>query len=674
VVEVVAPTPTLLANRELEESDSEDIPSQQESHEEAVTTSATEEELTTEGTETPRPEPEVEAAPNAVMEKVDAKDEEAVEANTEAVPPVDESSPVKEEEKVGVAAEAPTHAVAEAPAAEEPAVGPPVEISSQQEESIAEPHAELEEQPSEVSPTVAEDKSTPVEEESTIDEAPTTTIDAEATVEDTPAIVSEAEAQPPVETATTTGTIPSIPQDQLTKGTVSHVDDVAAPAPDIAVATEETPVAQGAVEPEPTPESVVEISVVEEVPKVEEEEEVTVADATEVHGEEAVDVVGPAEDVTEATKVNEEVADVVETPEALAEAVKEVPPIVKVEQPPVELVTEAQGAETQPIIAEEKVEEAPAVESAHVVEEVPLKDETVVEEPAKKEPVVVEPAAEEAVPVEVEPVLQTDATTAEAGELGSVVEDEVVDAIPVTTKPAAEPDDPQVSVAGISVEEPVAQDAPSVEHAESAVLLTTTTSAESAGEPSVQGPVVLEEPAAVSLVEDTSAPAEEIVSLKADEDAPIEAPVAVNDESVLVNENSEADTTAETIMVPEPLEKKEDITPAPVVEDIIVADLAEAPAPVDQAPEKLSLTIPEEAPAQLERPKSPWTPSFQVATIGHGVSLPADEDIPNDSLDVAEAVKGFHPEPQPIQPEIVVAENSNEAVAEEAQPSIEVSN
>ena len=155
----------------------------------------------------------------------------------------------------------------------------------------------------------------------------------------------------------------------------------------------------------------------------------------------------------------------------------------------------------------------------------------------------------------------------------------------------------------------------------------------------------------------------------APEDTPTEKLVAANeksptvsltespsDESVLIAEISVADTTTETIMVPEFNEEKKEVDMVSVVEEISIADGVGT-----FMPEEFILKIPDDS-IQVERP---WTPSFQVTTIGHGISLPAEEVIPTQALDDTENVK-------PARPEIMVDVSPSDIVIEAAQPPAEV--
>jgi len=155
----------------------------------------------------------------------------------------------------------------------------------------------------------------------------------------------------------------------------------------------------------------------------------------------------------------------------------------------------------------------------------------------------------------------------------------------------------------------------------------------------------------------------------APEDTPTEKLVAANeksptvsltespsDESVLIAEISVADTTTETIMVPDFNEEKKEVDMVSVVEEISIADGVGT-----FMPEEFILKIPDDS-IQVERP---WTPSFQVTTIGPGISLPAEEVIPTQALDETENVK-------PARPEIMVDVSPSDIVIEAAQPPAKV--
>ncbi|EKM78732.1 hypothetical protein AGABI1DRAFT_129020 [Agaricus bisporus var. burnettii JB137-S8] len=117
----------------------------------------------------------------------------------------------------------------------------------------------------------------------------------------------------------------------------------------------------------------------------------------------------------------------------------------------------------------------------------------------------------------------------------------------------------------------------------------------------------------------------------------------------LVSEVSEADTTTETIIVPEPETQKKSDSVISAAEELGNSHVDEMPILVQDEiqKDKLQLDVPSEA-SQLERPKSPWTPSFQVTTIGQGVSLLSEEDIPVHSLEGSEATTAVSSEEVPV--------------------------
>lgn len=200
------------------------------------------------------------------------------------------------------------------------------------------------------------------------------------------------------------------------------------------------------------------------------------------------------------------------------------------------------------------------------------------------------------------------------------------------------------------------------------------TAIEAAEEPEI---IIADE--SVTEAQEKDLPKEERVDVLEEGEIPVleEKPIAAVgpnaepslDESV-VSETSEADTTTETIMVPEPTIQKKVDTAVPVVElDVSDVDQVQTPAVDGVTKENITLNIPEGA-AQIERPKSPWTPSFQVTTIGQGTSLPSEEDIPVHSLDNAEEVKDI----LPPQVAIVVHDNLTGAPEDVSQdPAEEVS-
>ena len=174
------------------------------------------------------------------------------------------------------------------------------------------------------------------------------------------------------------------------------------------------------------------------------------------------------------------------------------------------------------------------------------------------------------------------------------------------------------------------------------------------------------------IISDDSAIEEVKINDGALEDSPTEKLAAVNDESptvalveslsdesVLMAEISIADTTTETIMVPELDEEKKVEDIVPVVEEISIVDGVET-----LMPEKFILSIPDDS-KQLEDLRSPWTPSFQVTTLGHGISLPTEERSSAESLSDVEDVK-------PTRPDIIVDASPSDVATETTQPPTEV--
>ena len=134
---------------------------------------------------------------------------------------------------------------------------------------------------------------------------------------------------------------------------------------------------------------------------------------------------------------------------------------------------------------------------------------------------------------------------------------------------------------------------------------------------------------------------------------------SLSDESVLMAEISIADTTTDTIMVPELNEEKKVEDMVPVVEEVSILNDVET-----FMPEKIILSIPDDS-MQLEDQKSPWTPSFQVTTLGHGTSLTTEESTSVESLcDVGDV--------EPTGPDIMVDASPFDAAIETAQPPTEV--
>jgi len=243
-----------------------------------------------------------------------------------------------------------------------------------------------------------------------------------------------------------------------------------------------------------------------------------------------------------------------------------------------------------------------------------------------------------------------------------------------------------------TVPEPLVQDTLNVNEADSNVLFAISPpepdhrlAAVAVAEQSAQE-LVVDNPSnqeVVESIEDTSVVLLPIISddsaieeVKIDdstlEGSPIEKLAAVNDESptvalveslsdesVLMAEISIADTTTETIMVPELDGEKKVEDMVPVVEAISIVDGVET-----LMPEKFILSIPDDS-MQLEDPKSPWTPSFQVTTLGHGISLPTEERTSAESLSDVEDVK-------PTRPDIIVDASPSDVATETAQLPTEV--
>ncbi|KXN91740.1 Zonadhesin [Leucoagaricus sp. SymC.cos] len=738
-VEVVAPTPALVDNRELAESDVEDVPAEEATHEEVTSSPVVtvEEESMTEGTETPRPEPEAELESKPAEDAVEP--EKVVEVSAEEVPAAVEASPVKEvtpalAENVATAVEEPS-----VPVSEEQAKDLPAEAVVKAEEPSAESQPQVEKQDTEAAIDVAEEPSPAQEEVKPIVEE--TVVGEKAAVEEKKVVDEALAATQPeaaaVDTLAATEPEAATAQDEHPETPVTiageqsaeaHVETVDIPE----AATDETPeevareedavegtVAKGESKEEPI---VAEPQVVEPV-----KEEVVAAEPVV----EAMPVVGgePKKDeaagpVVEATPIveKEPKRDEIVEPAVEAEAaVEELAPPVEEEpakeevaakepvtEEPAQAATEVTEVPEASVATEEPAVEVPVVapEAAHIVvgntpAEVPVPTETAVvetkavEESAAEvaeqpvaEKVVDEPVAEVAEEPVAEKVVEDASEEPFVATAVGVTEEPVVDSAepigstPVAVKSTAEPAEDQVmlveaaaeAVAETSVEEPATQDIPSdvpvvpvVPVVEEPLAVEPTTHlAIPPKKPTVE-PIAVDEPVthsepAVPTVEDGQGPvevpaaevpvepvvqAEAGAEIKVDKDVEEEvsaeaaeelgASTAVErsadtslDESVLASEVSEVDTTTETIIVPESVaETKEDVEST--VEDI----------------------------------NSPWTPSFQVTTIGHGVSLPVDEDIPSQNLDEAEVAKSD----EPIQPEILVEDESTEAVTGETQPS-----
>lgn len=604
--------------------------------------------------------------------------EEAVVIREEAVAPKEEAAEAAEskegpEETPAVEADsvAGTQVIEEqpAPSAEAPAAAGAEQEVSEKEESAAEPVAEgasAKEEPAVEDPV----KTEPVAEQTTAKEEP---IKEEPSVEP----IEEPTVEEPVKEET-------VVEEPAKKESVTEEP------------TKEDPPAEEPTKEESTVESVKEGSVGEESAKEDPVGEPATEKATPIQ-EEAINdndlglsVAAPAAE--EPTPVAEKPAEETASEE---KAVEDIPAQESI-------ATESIDALPVPAAHETPVEE-PVTELSVLVEPSEQKEELTVEAVEKSDELASEGAPATALaqetlggaPVPMEENVITELTAEKAVEEPAVevANESAIEATPVTVEPTIdaaeatadteiheEPTEAEIPVNKTPIEEPEAQNTPIVaEKAEPSVLLTIP-SAELADEPAAatveeqegvaddEPPV--EEPAVpdVEPVEAQSTTQETDTPAKVNENTPViakEESIAVTavepplDESV--GETSVADTTTETIIVPDSMQEKEEDDSALVVKDISVADEAEAPAP-----EKLALSIPDE-PSQAERPKSPWTPSFQVTTIGHGVSLPAEEDIPSQALDDAEVLS----DAKSAKPEIVVEENSFEASTESAQPSTE---
>ena len=126
-VEVVAPTPALIDNRQLEESDAGATSTPEGFPEKITSTHAIplEDAMVDEGTRTPRAKPETEELAEG---KASAKEEAVENESSTTSSTVDEAFPIKEEETTDASAEAPTKAVEETPVNDESVSSGPVEI------------------------------------------------------------------------------------------------------------------------------------------------------------------------------------------------------------------------------------------------------------------------------------------------------------------------------------------------------------------------------------------------------------------------------------------------------------------------------------------------------------------------------------------------------------------
>lgn len=550
----------------------------------------------------------------------------------------------------------------------------------------------------------------------------------EAIVKDVPAVTGVSIELPAQKT---TEDRVAVAEEQPAHAELITVEVSATPTPeessvveDAKSAVDEEPVRKEPVAPTAEVESVNVQAIVEDESAAEEQadaaDDVPVID--EAAEEKAVAEVAAEEDVSKGKPTIEDVAEVAAPTEA---AIGAVPAEVATEVSSEAVVTTSPPKETP--MAEEPIVETPVVEEVPVepiVNGVPVAEvngqakETPspgrVEVPAASEPEVIaqavveervinEPGVEAPAPAENhaeesaagKPVVE--AAEENVAEIHTTESTAESDAKPITE--AAIEDTYSVEpVTGVASSEDSILDAPILEpftepaiH-EAIVQENTTTEEE---------PVTAEVSAQVQTREDVEAPVAEVgardvvltaeelgVEIQAVEKPSAEAQAAVEpvpanvalveqpilaadiasdskpslDEPIVESETSKVDnTTPETIIVPESIAKKD--SEAPSVEEIATAN---ATGIGGAASEKPTLDIPEDA-SHIERPKSPWTPSFQVTTIGQGVSLPVDEDIPVESLDSVEEAKNV----LTTHPVIMVEGQSTETSADETKPEVE---
>jgi hypothetical protein len=302
--------------------------------------------------------------------------------------------------------------------------------------------------------------------------------------------------------------------------------------------------------------------------------------------------------------------------------------VVDVEDEVIEKVTEAVSEET---IVDSVPADKDTAEVLHNPDDVPASEKDAVETPAGP----VNEKEEVAVKQDVEQIGEPE----QVQHIPSVRERE--DAMyEIAEVPASVETVPLVK-AELVVEE--AGETPTLENLAVNTLATVTPERDTGDVPVVEGKQDLEEQKAVTVDESASRDqqSEAVISHEIGDTGAVTSEDVRQDvvpcmDDSLVSEVSEADTTTETIIVPEPVTQKKSDSAGPTVEEINASHADEAPILVhdDIEKDKLQLHIPREA-TPVERPKSPWTPSFQVTTIGQGTSLPP-EDILVHSLDGSE--------------------------------------
>ncbi|GLB40201.1 hypothetical protein LshimejAT787_0800720 [Lyophyllum shimeji] len=563
--------------------------------------------------------------PIAVEELEGSNDEVEVAAHPEAA---STASPVEPEE---IAA-----------ATEPPVV---VEIPSVVEETKDEP-----ESAPAAAPSVSEDPAAPQEDEAAaVDPVPAVPTEEPTSVQE-PVVPQEEDAPDAGETPA------ALPSEE----TETHiVIEESTPAPSAAIEESVAPQAVAAAAESVSAPIIVAETPAQDPPILEEQE---AAQST---------IEEPTPAVTEETTLQEpeETVAVAEVPAAAPETVADreaeevaapAPPASPEEQEGADVKADpvADGEEstpvTEPIVTEER---SPVAEEASRIVE---------ERDTPPAPIVDEPAVSAAVKSELQP------TASE--EVAAVLD--APPALPTSTEAATGQEELETEVARAEPESEV-----ETNHDDSSIL-----QAEEAPAPNDvtdnHGP---------SDLPDESVPDEASANGAADEPADVAAPTSV-EEQISVEATEAAPSTLPPHLVSfavthtgaggvhddegaqddEPSKRPEDMTPAEVIEEHSQSEsgINEEKLPAIIAGDSLAVD------AEVERPSSPWTSSFQVTTVGLGGATNEQETEPEETIGpIAEAglaspeVQEQEPPPAEELPAVVEAATQAEEISENAYPS-----
>ncbi|KAG6917005.1 hypothetical protein DXG01_004270 [Tephrocybe rancida] len=570
-------------------------------------------------------EPIVENIAEPVVEEtVVAPAPPAVE-ETIAERPVDDAEPVGEEEVAE-----PTVA---APGADEAAA----ELLA--EEKVAEPTVEEVAEPAEeiVAVPVAEE----VIAESLVEEKVT-----EPTIEDAVPTFEEVVTEPAAEEKVAEPTVEEIAEP-------STVETIAQPAVEEVVA-------------EPAVDETIVESTVEDAEPVAEEKvaEFTLAAAA---AEELVAQPVVAEKATEPT-----IEEVVATP-AVEEAITELLDKEGVTEPTVEEVAEVAAEEAvaapapeeaiaeltseetiaEPIAedviqtAADEIETVPVVASAE-----PVAKESIVEPTGEK---VLEIATEETVAAPEEVVVESTAVEPQVEHIAAVTEETAVTPEESIAEPAAKEVLSEANIAAEVVAEPVVENV-----GEPAIV-------DAVSKPTTEEPAEIKDDSVIETLEPVSVAATVIQETSVEDnsiassDAPVEEPAEGEISSPATVEESAAIPSIETTeaeAVSGLNSESAVVEPTQTIEAI--GQASKEPAEVDDA-----LRVG----GEIERPKSPWTPSFQVTTVGRGASPDQQAQEPEPAVSATEvSTTGIEQESQPV--EVPAAIVDLELAKDIEQPSV----